>query len=99
MTARKLLLVAIVATSQGAVFSQVLPPSGGKPRDEEEQIRRRREWFVLSRGLDTVSRPDRLRAQATREQELEGRQRLSALQRIGEIWEALGPFGQISFQA
>jgi PKD repeat protein len=68
------------------------PQPGDKSRGEEEQIQKRQEWFILSRGLDKVARPDLLRAQAARElQDAQGGERLHALELAGETWTSLGP--------
>jgi PKD repeat protein len=87
-----------VALSQGAAFTQDsperperVPRPGDKSKGEEEQIRKREEWFVQSRGLDKVERPDRLRAQAVRELARMQAQRRYELEMAGETWTSLGP--------
>jgi hypothetical protein len=69
-----------------------LPAPGDKSRGEEEQIRLRQEWFILSRGLDKVRRPDLLRARAVGElREAQGADRLREQELAGETWTSLGP--------
>lgn len=62
---RQILLTLLVPLSLN-LFGQVVEitsPPGDKEFGEEEQIRARDLWFVTSRGLDQVSRPDlKLRA-------------------------------------
>ncbi|HET8646296.1 MAG TPA: hypothetical protein VFO85_12450 [Vicinamibacteria bacterium] len=58
---------------------------------EEEQIRQREEWFIRSRGLDQVARPDLLRAQAVAELAEARRQREDLLRLRGEVWSPIGP--------
>jgi hypothetical protein len=86
------------ASIVGASFAQEREgpnraPEGDKSRGEEEQIRKREEWFVQSRGLQQVKRPDLLRAQAVEELETAQRARESELELAGETWSSLGPVG------
>lgn len=81
-------LLAQAATAQPPASERERRP-GDKRFGEEEQIRLREEWFVKSRGLDTVARPELLRAQALEEQRL-----AIALQgeaRVPGSWTSLGP--------
>jgi len=49
----------------GFAVAQTQPPPSSDRRDgEEDRIRQRIEWFVQTRGLDRVSRADRLRRDA-----------------------------------
>jgi hypothetical protein len=88
-------LLVVVAGGAPEVFAQERPERaarrGDKTKGEEEQIRRREEWFRASRGLDSVRRPDRLRAQAAREMGQAQRERDPALAANGETWTSLGP--------
>lgn len=68
-------------------------PPGDKSKGEEEQIRKREEWFIKSRGLDRVARPDLLRAQAVHELREAQEARNRELEAGGETWSALGPLG------
>jgi photosystem II stability/assembly factor-like uncharacterized protein len=87
-------LLAVVTLSPGSVSAQSTRPErepGDKTGGEEEEIRKREEWFALSRGLATVARPDRLRAEAA--QDLARRQalRADALRAAGQNWQPVGP--------
>lgn len=77
--------------SHAAETGQRPPRPGDRTRGEEEQIRRREEWFVRSRGLDQVERPDLLRASAVRELAKAQAERAEALLEGGETWQPLGP--------
>lgn len=66
-------------------------PGVDRSHGEEEEIRRRQEWFIRSRGLDDVARPDLLRARAVRETALRQRRRADELRLAGETWSPLGP--------
>src|SRR6266545_946293 len=86
-----LLTVVLSTPAVYAAESRVLSRPGDKSRGEDEQIRRREEWFALSRGLDRTSRPDRLRAAGASELQQAQLQRRSTLALAGETWESLGP--------
>ncbi len=62
-------------------------PQGDKSRGEEWQISEREKWFVESRGLNEVTRPDLLRARAV--SELEDRLARAPQQTLS--WQSLGP--------
>jgi PKD domain/Sortilin, neurotensin receptor 3, len=64
-----------------------------KSKGEEDQIRKREEWFAQARGLRSERRPDLLRAQAVQELESAQAFRASELELAGETWSALGPVG------
>jgi photosystem II stability/assembly factor-like uncharacterized protein len=80
-----------LAPSHAAETGQRPLRPGDRTRGEEEQIRRREEWFMLSRGLDQVERPDLLRAAAVRELAKAQAERARTLLEAGETWEPLGP--------
>ncbi|MDJ0842077.1 MAG: hypothetical protein QNK37_36585 [Acidobacteriota bacterium] len=65
-----------------------IPEPDAKATGEQYNIDQRREWFIQSRGLDRVERPDKLRSQA-----VEGTKR--AKQRMGKAadhnWVEVGP--------
>lgn len=82
------LLVAVFGQS---LLAQERPEPGDKSKGEEEQIQKRAEWFVKSRGLDTVRRPDLLRARAARELVRAQAERTHELELAGETWTSLGP--------
>ena len=87
-------LLAVVTMIPGSASAQRRAPArepGDKTRGEEEEIRKREEWFIQSRGLATVARPDRLRAEAV--QDLARRQALRAdeLKAAGQSWQSVGP--------
>ena len=65
---------------------------GDQSRGEEVQIKERERWFVASRGLRTVARPDLLRAEAVADLARRQRERADELQGTGQVWEAMGPF-------
>lgn len=69
------------------------PVEVDKSKGEEEQIRRREEWFIQSRGLRSERRPDLLRAQAVEELDRAQASRATELELAGETWSALGPVG------
>lgn len=85
--------VAAVVVSGIAISQQGpdLPPPGDKSQGEEEQIKERVKWFIHSRGLDKVQRPDRLRGQAVRELRQRQEARTLEVARAGEVWESMGP--------
>jgi photosystem II stability/assembly factor-like uncharacterized protein len=90
-------LAAIVTTAAllpapaSAQRDEGLREAGDKTSGEEEEIRQREEWFIRSRGLGDVARPDRLRAQAV--QELAARRRAESHQNTGSGWVPIGPYG------
>jgi photosystem II stability/assembly factor-like uncharacterized protein len=65
--------------------------AGDKTRGEEEQIRKREEWFVESRGLRTVARPDLYRAAAAFDLARRRRERADELTASGQVWTPMGP--------
>src|SRR5688500_10741166 len=67
------------------------PAPGDKTHGEEEQIRKRVEWFVQSRSLETVARPDRLRAEAVEEHARRQALRAQQLEAVGQNWSPVGP--------
>ena len=69
------------------------PVEVDKSKGEEEQIRKREEWFIQSRGLRSERRPDLLRAQAVEELDRAQAARASELELAGETWSPLGPVG------
>ena len=78
------------AMAQRGPAARVAEP-GDKTRGEEEQIRKREEWFVGSRGLRTVARPDLLRAEAVAEAKRLRAARADELAGSGQTWQAVGP--------
>jgi hypothetical protein len=86
-------LVALAVAASPALAQRVLRPERGvdRSRGEDEQIRKRQEWFVRSRGLDRVARPDLLRAEAVRDMAERQRRRADELRLSGETWQPLGP--------
>jgi photosystem II stability/assembly factor-like uncharacterized protein len=58
---------------------------------EEEEIREREEWFVNSRGLKDVARPDLLRADAVRELAVRRAARSAELRAGSQVWQNVGP--------
>ncbi len=63
---------------------------GDKRFGEEEQIEQREKWFIAQRGLDSVYRPEALRAAAIEE----ARQAIDELggdQRVAGSWSVVGP--------
>ncbi len=64
---------------------------GDKTWGEEEQIREREEWFRRSRSLDTVKRPDLLRAAAVQDLAVRQAARASELAALGQDWQPIGP--------
>lgn len=75
-------------TLVGSLWAQEeIIPQGDKSRGEEWQISQREKWFVESRGLNQVTRPDLLRAAAVRD--LEETLARSPQQTLS--WQSLGP--------
>jgi len=64
-------------------------PQGDKRNGEEEEIRKREEWFARQRGLDVTYRPGDLRKQAVQELRLELSRQINRL--VGFSWQPLGP--------
>ncbi|HEX6862142.1 MAG TPA: hypothetical protein VF414_04955, partial [Thermoanaerobaculia bacterium] len=62
---------------------------GDKRNGEEEEIRKREEWFRQQRELDDVYRPSELRRQAV--EELKDRLSSQPLDLVPTSWSALGP--------
>lgn len=62
---------------------------GDKRKGEQEQINAREEWFIKQRGLDTVVRPDLIRAGALEELKLSLSQTPTRV--VPGSWVALGP--------
>ena len=81
-------LLALVGPASAQTAERRNP--GDKRFGEEEQIEQRRKWFALQRGLDSVDRPDAIRAAAIEET----RQALASLgenQRVPGAWSVVGP--------
>lgn len=64
-----------------------MTPQGDKSRGEEWQISQREKWFVESRALNQVTRPDLLRAAAVRDLE----DTLARAPQQTLSWQSLGP--------
>ena len=71
-----LAFLTVIPGSASAQRAAAVRQPGDKTDGEEEEIREREEWFLKSRGLATVTRPDLLRAEAV--QDLARRQALRA---------------------
>lgn len=65
--------------------------AGDKTGGEEEEIREREEWFIRSRGLRDVARPDLLRASAVADLAVRRAARAAELQALGQVWQPVGP--------
>jgi photosystem II stability/assembly factor-like uncharacterized protein len=65
---------------------------GDKTAGEEEEIEKREEWFRESRSLDSVNRPDQLRATAVADLALRQAQRAEELRMLGQSWQPIGPY-------
>jgi photosystem II stability/assembly factor-like uncharacterized protein len=76
------------------LHAQLQPGEIDKSRGEEYQIGQRQRWFIESRGLDQVDRPDLYRAQAVAELA-----RLTQVPMRGSfaLWHPLGPATQTMF--
>jgi hypothetical protein len=99
------LFLACLTLSLGSALAQPLRPlpepaqadkekdkekiPGDKRNGEEEEIRKRREWFRQQRGLDDVYKPSELRRQAV--EELKDNLALQPLTLVPNSWSALGP--------
>lgn len=62
---------------------------GDKRNGEEEEIRKREEWFRQQRGLDDTYRPSELRKQAV--EELKDRLASEPLDLVANSWSSVGP--------
>jgi photosystem II stability/assembly factor-like uncharacterized protein len=74
--------------AQGAAPEKNKRP-GDKRNGEEEEIRKREEWFARQRGLDVTDRPGDLRRQAVWDQRFSLAQPMNRL--VAFSWQPLGP--------
>src|SRR6202035_1853875 len=77
------------AADLGNISARDEKKPGDKRKGEEEEIRKREEWFAHQRGLEVTYRPGELRKRAVEELRLSLSRQLSQL--VGFSWQPLGP--------